>query len=367
MTAFVALPTLWQPHHVFAVSPVSQSLRSICYQARTRPMAVRKTVRTKTVLKMARDDKKDGKDEELASEEQLRAFELSRRFFLVLLGSWTVWISSKLFYQREMDMFMDSVDAKLAEWGISKRSRDQSQISRVDPKLANALIDAPLLVVSKDLKLMKEDDLLYEESTLRPKSRRFFITSDKNMALPKQEDVTDIRTLNWLVYCRNHVIGEALTSRNDRKKVVRAISRRLLDTILDYNTLPKSTSAKDDTAWWQGVRQILARLQALGYYSEFRLDTQAFEEGLWEEQGKSRFSLIVLGLSTITSTQVLAGESLDDMSPIYVSDILAEYLDRNGVRVDFENYYLDDTFQRSPFNYRPTGVATEFNIDIKKA
>jgi len=325
-----------------------------------------------------------------ASDSQLKAFDMSRKVFLLIVGSMFAWAASKLFYQRQVDQIWDALYAKFNPQ-IKKKLH-------VNDAFATALLQIPLIVAVKTFK-MPLKSILEEEQALRPKSVGFFVTSEPisskksapspiqlflnqktgnssidSLNYPKELsmnsnggsqsvvlDVGDRDILNWLIYCRMHVICARLLSPAERRLFMKSVGFGLLDTFVGGLNIPVSNVGTD---WRFGVESILEGLQTNGFCSSYKLEMSAFESDLFTEEGQSRFTLYCEDVATMSSSQTLAGESYNDLAPIFVSDIIGAYLERCGIRSDHEDFYIDNSFQRNPFAYDPTGIVIQFNIEL---
>uniref|UniRef100_A0A7S1TL91 Uncharacterized protein n=1 Tax=Erythrolobus australicus TaxID=1077150 RepID=A0A7S1TL91_9RHOD len=298
-----------------------------------------------------------------ASEQQMQAFELSRRVFIVVLGSWSVWISAKLFYQRQLDLIVDRVSA----WFNPQR---KAASLSVESTFAKILLEAPLTVIEEQQGRESAEEILSEEAVLRKRSGNFFGASAKERANSSDELFyeaewmtharLDSSSLNWLLYCRMHSICAALPAPASRRRFMSALGARLLQDAVD----PTGSLTRDATseAIISGVTQILKRLKNVGYISSFSVDMSALSQELYADGERTQLAVFVDDVVTMPAAQTLAGESYNDLAPVFIGNLLAAFIETCNSSCDFEEFYIDNSFQRNPYAYDPTGCVVALNL-----
>ncbi|KAA8490890.1 hypothetical protein FVE85_1337 [Porphyridium purpureum] len=312
----------------------------------------------------------DRKNDDDVEEEQLVAFNVSRRVFGVVLGSLSVWAGTKLFFQRELDLALDYLDEKL---GLVSGQRFYEPMP-VDPTTAQVLLNAPL-VVAQRMKIISADELKASEERLRPRAQSFFLESPEyeerssltrksiQSLVPDESDIRDSRTLSWLLYVRMHLICERATYRNQRRQLMLEISQYILDHAPRFSLANVPLGPRIDQ-WTAGIDHILAAFQATGLCSTYKIEFPITQQEEWVDEGRTSVSVFADSIALMPAAQVLAGESFNDLAPIFLGEMLRVYLQRCGIATESEEFYMDDTFQRDFTKYKPTAIAIQLDLAL---
>lgn len=196
------------------------------------------------------------------------------------------------------------------------------------------------------------------EAEVKQLAESLFFYGDDNENVEKSTASFDNADwLNFALYARLHVIA-ANTSPRSRLSFSEAVARRTLPLL--QKEANKNAERRCNGAVWLGsVIGILQALVAVGWISSFRVEP--FDGVAWEEDKRATLTVYASDAVTMQAAQLIGEEAFEEMSP-KVSPWIRLVLMDCGIRVSAEDYYLDDVYRPDPTFYKPTIIATQFDL-----
>eukprot|EP00188_Purpureofilum_apyrenoidigerum_P004128 Plantae.Rhodophyta-Purpureofilum_apyrenoidigerum.ctg45422.p1 GENE.Plantae.Rhodophyta-Purpureofilum_apyrenoidigerum.ctg45422~~Plantae.Rhodophyta-Purpureofilum_apyrenoidigerum.ctg45422.p1 ORF type:complete len:332 (+),score=59.96 Plantae.Rhodophyta-Purpureofilum_apyrenoidigerum.ctg45422:156-1151(+) len=183
-------------------------------------------------------------------------------------------------------------------------------------------------------------------------------------------NLSEADTLNLHLYALNHVIAEKTLLKQRRLDYTRDVGKymygklRARSDILQSIEKQITASPLDPHPLLDGLQLILTMFKDAGFSSGFKVDLTPMEEIHWEEEGRANLSIFVDDLVTMTAAQLLAGEEYDDTAPILVPFVISAFMESSGLQVSHEDFYIDNTYQDNPADYRPTGIVSTYDVQV---
>lgn len=288
--------------------------------------------------------------------------ELSRRVFLAGVAATTT-VTALAGYRFVIGEDIESrVRLRLSHRFPSLFPRESTPEERrgpLDAKFAQRYFDA-VRVVSSEMRLLPDRDLLAEEAAVRGRALPLFFDDE-----PERRTVADPAWLNFLLYARLHVIATRTSPRQrldfaDRlaRRTMRELRARPVPLAVDEARLRAET-------WLGGVRGLLQELVGLGWISGFRVEEFDGEPGsAWQDERRASLTVFALDPVTMQAAQLIGEEQYEEISP-KVSGWISAYLKDSGIsKVSFEDYYLDDAYRPDPEQFKPSQLATQFDLAL---
>lgn len=214
--------------------------------------------------------------------------------------------------------------------------------------------------VSSDMHILPDKELLAEEEVMRQRAFPLFFDGE-----PKNRSVGDPAWLNFLLYARLHVIA----TRTSPLQRVEFSTRLAQSTIPNFRSRPLRLAEEDvrlQSGKWLGtVRSLLQELVGLGWISGFRVEEFDGEPGsLWQDERRSTLTVYSFDPVTMQAAQLIGEEQFEEISP-KVSGWITAFLKGSGIsKVTYEDYYLDDAYRPDPEQFKPTQLATQFDLAL---
>mmetsp|Transcript_2763 Transcript_2763/g.8387 ORF Transcript_2763/g.8387 Transcript_2763/m.8387 type:complete len:332 (-) Transcript_2763:441-1436(-) len=233
--------------------------------------------------------------------------------------------------------------------------------AELDERFVTNVLDAVVGVAVRQMHLLTQDELLQGALKTEKRADLFF----KNF---EGKTLGDVDNLNLRMYALHHVIAEKTPSKQLRVDYSKNVGRRLYDDLRRrYDVLQRiekqsRASPQDPRPTLEGLQVILTAFKDAGFSSDYKIDLTTMEEIQWEEEGKANLSVFVDDLVTMTAAQLLAGEEYDDTAPIFVPFVISSFMESSGLQVSHEDFYIDNTYQDNPADYRPTGIVSTYDI-----
>lgn len=239
-----------------------------------------------------------------------------------------------------------------------RESTPEERRNPLNAAFAARYFDA-LEAVAVQMALMSSAELHHEENSVKKRAYNLFF---------KGESVTrtfaDSAWLNFLVYSRLHVISQR-TSPQSRLRFVDLVSER---TLRQMETKPvrltREQARRDADEWLAGLRRLLDELVSLGWISGYRVDE--FDGGpgsLWQDESRSSLTVYAFDPVTIQAAQLIGEERYEEISP-KLSGWMKAFLNASGIKTSLEDYYLDDAYRPDPEQYKPSQLATQFDLSL---
>lgn len=163
--------------------------------------------------------------------------------------------------------------------------------------------------------------------------------------------------LNFCLYARLHTLAQK-TSPKTRMQFAERLAER---TFPYLESSARGARVQDTDAWLQGMSEILHRLCAVGWISDFRIEP--FDSLAWTEDRRASLTVYAISPVVMQTAQLLAEEGFEEFSP-KVSFWLVRYLRSCGICTSWEDFYLDDVYKPDPAFYKPTQLATQFDLSF---
>lgn len=293
--------------------------------------------------------------------------ELSRRVFLA--GT----LASTLITAATSYRFIigEDIEARIAN-DLSLRfprlfaSKRRKQPSRrpLDAQFAMSYFTA-LEATALEMGLINDvNELRDEEAEIKRRAEPlFFFKGDENMSTSSEENevaFTDPDRFNFLLYARLHTIA-GKTSPRSRLTFSNGVARRTIP-LLRREISDEDERAKiscDGASWLSGVTKLLQALMSKGWISSFRIEP--FDGVAWAEDKHATLTLYASDIVTMQAAQLIGEEAFEEISP-KVSPWIKLALNDCGIGVSSEDYYLDDIYRPDPAFYKPTVIATQFDL-----
>lgn len=181
---------------------------------------------------------------------------------------------------------------------------------------------------------------------------------------PATRALADPFWLNFVLYSRLHVISQR-TSPQSRLDFVDRLSKQTLRLLeIAPIRLDKGEARGNPSCWLAGLRGMLDEFVKLGWISGFRIED--FDGGTgsaWQEEGRASLTVYVFDPVTIQAAQLIGEEQYEEISP-KLSGWMKAYLTESGISVSYEDYYLDDTYRPDPEQFKPSQLATQFDLSL---
>lgn len=170
--------------------------------------------------------------------------------------------------------------------------------------------------------------------------------------------------LNYLLYARLHVI----CSRTSPKSRLDFVDKLSLITLKGLKTKPLKQSTEisrvNANSWIDSIRELLDELQNLGWISGYRIDDFDGAPGsLWQDEGRSSLTIFEYDPVTMQTAQLIGEEQYEEISP-KLSGWVKAFLVASGIKVSYEDYYLDNAYRPDPEQYKPTQFASQFDLVV---
>lgn len=207
--------------------------------------------------------------------------------------------------------------------------------------------------------LVSKRELAEREVAVRATAFPLFFDDD---ALPVKE-LSNAGWLNFVLYARLRAAGEG-TSPLARKQLTQAMAERTRSQV------PVPRRAQQNAEWAQShaelwladIQTLLQALKSIGWISGFRVEE--FDETAWREEGRASLTVYAFDPLPLQAAQLLGEEEMDEIGP-KVSPWIEMALRDAGVKgVSREDYYLDDAYRPDPADFRPSQLATEFDLSV---
>lgn len=214
--------------------------------------------------------------------------------------------------------------------------------------------------VADKMGIISPRSLHQEEVKVQERAMSLFFNDGKSYA----RSFDDPSWLNFLLYSRLHVISN-ITSPASRRQYVDNFSRKTLDMLKTKSLRQNSDAALvNSEQWLRRLRDLLDELVSLGWISDYNIEE--FDGGpgsLWQDEKRSTFTVYALDPVTMQAAQLIGEERYEEISP-KVSGWLKAFLVDSGIKVSYEDYYLDNAYRPDPEQFRPTQFATQFDLSL---
>lgn len=223
----------------------------------------------------------------------------------------------------------------------------------LDASFAKAYFNSAGEIATSSRLISSMTDLQHDEQSVQSRARAlFFYDGGPTNSRPT---FSNPDWFNFCLYARLHALAQK-TSPETRM----AFADRLAERTSTYlKSDARGAEAEDADAWLHGMSDILRRLCAVGWISDFRIE--AFDSVAWREDRRASLTVYAISPVTMQTAQLLAEEGLEELSP-KVSFWLVRYLRSCGIRTSWEDFYLDDVYKPDPAFYKPTQLATQFDL-----
>eukprot|EP00177_Eucheuma_denticulatum_P006279 GFKZ01011454.1.p1 GENE.GFKZ01011454.1~~GFKZ01011454.1.p1 ORF type:complete len:347 (+),score=36.68 GFKZ01011454.1:315-1355(+) len=213
--------------------------------------------------------------------------------------------------------------------------------------------------VAVQMQILSAVVLHREEELVRERAFNLFFegrTANRTLADPYW--------LNFVLYSRLHVISQR-TSPQSRLDFVDRLSMQTLK-LLEIALIPldKEDARLHSGRWLAGLQDLLDEFVKLGWISGFRIED--FDSGTgsaWQDEGRASLTVYVFDPVTIQAAQLIGEEQYEEISP-KLSGWMKAYLTALGISVSYEDYYLDDTYRPDPEQFKPSQLATQFDLSL---
>lgn len=292
--------------------------------------------------------------------------ELSRRVFLAgtLVSTLiTATVSYRFFIGDDLETRIATELSARFPRLFSKKKRKQPSRPPLDAQFAMSYFTA-LEATALDMGLIKNvDELRDEEAEIKRRAEPlFFFKGDENLSTSSNLNelvFTDPDWFNFLLYARLHTIA-GKTSPQTRVTFTNRLARKTIPLLRQEITdRDKAWIICDDASWLSGVTKLLQALVSKGWISSFRIEP--FDGVAWAEDKHATLTLYASDIVTMQAAQLIGEEAFEEISP-KVSPWIKLALTDCGIGVSAEDYYLDDIYRPDPTFYKPTVIATQFDL-----
>ncbi len=117
--------------------------------------------------------------------------------------------------------------------------------------------------------------------------------------------------------------------------------------------------------WLESVRALLDALVKVGWISGYRVSE--FDGGpgsAWQEEGRASLTIYSFDPLPIQAAQLIGEEEYEEISPKVSPWIKAFLVDAGISNTSMEDYYLDDQYRPDPADFKPSQLATEFDLSL---
>lgn len=213
--------------------------------------------------------------------------------------------------------------------------------------------------VAVKLKLVSLEELHREEDNVKRRAYDLFFDNG-----PVAQSFSNASWLNFLLYSRLHVISQK-TSPKSRIEFVDQLAAKTMNSL---NTVPlkqsKDEARRSYEQWIANIRGLLGELVDLGWISGFRIEE--FDGGLgssWQDESRGSLTVYSFDPVTIQAAQLIGEEQYEEISP-KPSGWIKAYLKAMGIKATLEDYYLDDAYRPDPDQFKPSQLATQFDLSL---
>lgn len=223
---------------------------------------------------------------------------------------------------------------------------------------ANAYFEA-VEDVALQMKLVTKFELRQEEEKIMERAYDLFFDDG-----PVTKSLSDPSWLNFVLYSRLHVISQR-TSPQSRLEFVDRLAKK---TMKDLRTRPiqqtKDEAREHSERWLDGIRDLLDEFVGLGWISGFRVeDFDGAAGSSWQDESRGSLTVYSFDPVTMQAAQLIGEEQCEEISP-KLSGWIKAYLTDLGIKANFEDYYLDDAYRPDPEQFKPSQLATQFDLSL---
>lgn len=213
--------------------------------------------------------------------------------------------------------------------------------------------------VAVQMGLMSAAELHREEDNVKKRAFNLFFQRGS-----VARTFSDSAWLNFVLYSRLHVISQR-TSPQSRLRFVDLLSER---TLKQLDTKPvrltKEQARRDPDRWLVGLRGLLDEFISLGWISGYNIDE--FDGGpgsSWQDESRASLTVYTFDPVTIQAAQLIGEEHYEEISP-KLSGWMKAFLSASSIKASLEDYYLDDAYRPDPEQFKPTQLATQFDLSL---
>lgn len=213
--------------------------------------------------------------------------------------------------------------------------------------------------VAVRLKLISADELRREEQSVKDRAYNLFFDN-----ISVAEDLSNASWLNFVLYSRLHVISQK-TSPKSRIEFADQLAR---NTMQKLKTTPfrqtKEEAKLNSERWIKKIDDLLNELVELGWISGFRIEE--FDGGpgsSWQDESRASLTIYSFDPVTLQAAQLIGEEQREEISP-KPSGWIKAYLKDMGIKATLEDYYLDDAYRPDPDQFKPSQLATQFDLSV---
>lgn len=287
--------------------------------------------------------------------------ELSRRVFLAGISGTTLvtaFAAYRFVIGEDVESRVYSRVAKRFPDFFPRETTPEERRKPLNTAFVNAYFNA-VGDVAVNMKLISADELHREEEKV--KERAFDLFFDD---APVNESLSNPSWLNFVLYSRLHVISRE-TSPQSRLEFVDQLARKTMKTLRTKPLQQTKDEAREHSEQWLGgIRSLLNEFVGLGWISGFRIeDFDGAPGSSWQDESRSSLTVYSFDPVTMQAAQLIGEEQFEEMSP-KLSGWIKAYLMDSGIKVSFEDYYLDDAYRPDPEQFKPSQLATQFDLSM---
>lgn len=209
------------------------------------------------------------------------------------------------------------------------------------------------------MKLLSLSELQMKENEVRERALSLFFPDEEH---PPPQSFSDARWLNFLLYARLRAL-EPMTSPRTRYELADGAARTTLVELLKQGPSSDAT-ATDAMSWRMAIESVLELLVSKGWIATWRIELFDNSVGsTWMEEGRMSFTVYAINPVTMQAAQLIGEEQYEEFSPKVSAFVKAVLVDA-GLKVTFEDYYLDDVYRPDPALFKPTQLATQFDVSL---
>ena len=281
--------------------------------------------------------------------------ELSRRVFntgILFSGIATTWVGYRIVVGDDLKSQAYKAIRRRVPGLFPRESTPDERRGEPNEAFVSAYFDA-VAAIAVEQSLIDRKSLEKEEFAVRELARPLFFDESANVS----KQLTNSRWLNFVLYARLHAIAER-TSPLQRRRFANTLAERTLPLL----KVQRYGTGKDVPAVEQSVRAIMNALIDLHWISGYNVTEM--DSGSWEDEGFSRLTVFANDPLPLQAAQLIGEEQFAEISPL-VSPWITHALEKQGINVSAEDYYLDDVYRPDPVDFMPTQLATELDLSVK--
>ncbi len=281
--------------------------------------------------------------------------ELSRRVFnsgILLSGIGTAWVGYRIVVGDDLKSQAYKAIRRRVPGLFPRESTPDERRGEPNAAFVSAYFDA-VASIAIEQSLIDKKSLEKEESAVRELARPLFFDESANVS----KRLTNSRWLNFVLYARLHAIAER-TSPLQRHRFTNKLAERTLPLL----QVQRFGVGKDVPAVEQSVKAVLNALIDMHWISGYNITEM--DSGSWEDEGFSRLTVFANDPLPLQAAQLIGEEQYAEISPL-VSPWITHVLEKQGINVSAEDYYLDNVYRPDPVDFMPTQLATELDLSVK--